>query len=95
MNSNDPKQWKSCIIAEDSEVKLLKGGTLPVGYKAEHFKHQYIDEYTGEVLPQELIHAAIVDELNYFNNRVREITTKADMANFKDHAFVRCRWTRP
>ena len=44
------------------------------GRKTENFKPRYLDEYTGEVLPADLIHAAIVDELNYFNDRVWEIT---------------------
>ena len=92
IDSNGEIPWASGIIAPDSAVKLLKGGTLPIGYRTEHFKHQYLDEYTGEVLPSELIHAAIVDELNYFNDRVWEITTKDEMHRVADYIFVRCRW---
>ena len=95
MNSNGkPGQipWANSAVAPPSTVKLLKGGTLPVGYEPEHFKAQYIDEYTGEILPTELIRAAMVEELNYFNERVWEILPKADMYQHEDFIFVRSRW---
>ena len=38
----------------------------------------YRDEYTGEVLPPELIRAAIKEELAYFNAHVWEVTLAAD-----------------
>ena len=41
----------SDIVAPDYSVKPLKGGVLPIGYISNHFKPQYLDEYTGEVLP--------------------------------------------
>ena len=71
--------WACGIIGSDSKVPLLKGGTLPVGYRSENFRHQYLDEYTGEVLPTDLIQEAIVEELNYFNERVWAIVPKSDM----------------
>ena len=92
MNAGKKTPWASDVIAEDSAVKLLRGGTLPVGCKTENFKPRYLDEYTGEVLPAALIHAAIVQELNYFNGRVWEITSKEDMMKHKDYIFVRSRW---
>ena len=93
MNSNSKNTpWASGTIAPDSAVKLLKGGVLPIGYSSENFKHQYLDEYTGEVLPGPLIQAAIVEELNYFNGRVWQITTKDEMFKVDDYVFVRCRW---
>ena len=52
----------------------------------------YRDEYTNEILPADLIRASIIEELDYFNNRVREVTDKKDMQNFKDSKRVRCRW---
>ena len=50
MNSMEKIPWASGIIADDSTVKLLRGWTLPVGYKSNNFKPHYVDEYTGETL---------------------------------------------
>ena len=60
-------QFETSTVAPDSSVKLVKGGMLPVSYTSDHFKPKYLDEYTGEILPDKLIHSAIVEELNYFN----------------------------
>ena len=84
--------YKPSKIAPDSQVKMVTGGTLPVGYHSDNFKPQYLDEYTGEVLPRDLIHEAIIDELNYFNDRVWQITTKEEMLKLKEYVFVRSRW---
>ena len=43
---------------------------MPVGYETKSFKSRYLDENTGEALLTDIIHAAIVDELNYFNDGV-------------------------
>ena len=64
-----------------------------MGYKTENFKSRYLHEYTGEVLPADLIHAASVEELNYFNDREWEITSKEeDMMKHNKYIFVRSRW---
>ena len=63
-----------------------------MSYTSDHFKPKYIDEYTGEILPEALIRSAIVEELNYFNERVWEISTKDAMHACEDHIFVRSRW---
>ena len=85
-------QFEASTVAPASAVKMVKGGMLPVSYTSDHFKPKYLDEYTGEILPDKLIHSAIVEELNYFNERVWEITTKSEMNQCADHIFVRSRW---
>ena len=62
MNSKGP--YVSSVVAPPSSVKKAGGGTLPVGYTSENFKANYLDEYTGEILPEALIRAAVVEELN-------------------------------
>ena len=77
-------------IVQKSQIRKLTGGVLPISY--DNFKPRYLDEYTGEVLPPELIKSAIVEELNYFNDRVWEIDTKDNMYKVSDNIFVRSRW---
>ena len=89
-----PGQIQYATVAPASSVKLVSGEMLMVGYTSDHFKAQYLDDYTGEVLPEALIRAAVVEELHYFNERVWEITTKDEMSKCKDHIFVRSRWVR-
>ena len=38
-----------------------------------------MDEYTGEVLEPYLIQASIMEELDYFNDRVWEVSTEDEM----------------
>ena len=78
--------------SDSSQVTMVSGGVLPIGYKDESYKSKYLDEYTGEVLPEALIRAAIREELDYFNDRVWQVCTKDEMAKYKDHIFIRSRW---
>ena len=92
MNSNGkPGQilWIDSTVAPPSSVKLLESGNLPVGDQSDHFKAQYIDENTGEILSAELMRGAVVEELNCFNERVWEILLKADMYQCEDFIVVR------
>ena len=73
-------------------VPKMKGGKLPVIFKEQNFKKRYVDEYTGEELPPPLIRAAIEDELMYFNSKVWQVCSKAEMEQVPDHILVRCRW---
>ena len=41
---------------------------LPIEYSSHNFKTVYKDEYTGEELPNDLVRAAMEEELNYFNS---------------------------
>ena len=45
-----------------------------------------------EVLDPTLVHAAIMEELNYFNERAWEAGTIDDMRQVADHVHVRSRW---
>ena len=54
--------------SDSSQVTMVSGSVLPIGYKDENYKTKYLDEYTGETLPETLIRAAIREELDYFND---------------------------
>ena len=77
---------------QPSSVKKVTGGVLPISYHQNNFKAKYVDEYTGEVLDTNLIHTALMEEINYFNDRVWEVDTKEHMATVPEHVFVRSRW---
>ena len=64
-----------------------------VGYTDDNFRPRYIDEYTGEVLTPSLIRAAIVEELNYFNdNRIWHLEDLNKVKANAKAAHVRTRW---
>ena len=75
-----------------SSVKKVTGGVLPIAYHSQNFRARYIDEYTGEVLDPLLISSAIMEELDYFNDRVWQVELREDMLKVPDHVFVRSRW---
>lgn len=52
----------------------------------------YRDEYTNEILPPHLIQAAIIEELEYLNSRVWEMSNVKAMKAFPDSKLVGCRW---
>lgn len=56
------------------------------------FVKRYTDEYTGERLPPNLIRTAIVEELDYFNSKVWEISAVDQMAKYPDAVMVKSRW---
>ena len=51
----------------------------------------YLDEYTGEILPPHLMRDAIIDELDYFNEKVWKLSSKEEMEKVPDHILVRSR----
>ena len=51
-----------------------------------------MDEYTGEILPPHLIREAIIDELDYFNDKVWKLSSKEEMEKIPDYILVRSRW---
>ena len=75
-----------------SSVPTLGGGARPVVYNAANFRERYTDEYTGEILPPNLIRTAIVEELDYFNSKVWEISSVDQMAQYPDAVKVKSRW---
>ena len=75
-----------------SRIKKCGGGHVDIEWGSRNFKEVYRDECTNEVLPKELIHAAIQEELSYFNQHVWEVTDKEGMKQLHDAKLVRCRW---
>ena len=75
-----------------SSVPRMRGCTVPIAYQENNFRERYLDEYTGELLPKHLIRAAIEDELNYFNSKVRKLSSIEEMMKVPDHALVSSRW---
>ena len=75
-----------------SSIKRVSGGQMAIQYLEENFKQRYIDEYTGEVLDPALARAAIMEELNYFNEKVWHVEDSNDMAKVQGHVCVRSRW---
>ena len=47
-----------------SSIPKVAGGTVNIHYHPHNVKTQYLDEYTREILPLELVKAAMVDELD-------------------------------
>ena len=104
---SDDQRWTIAAVTDsagripiDSEVaevptsgiKKVTGGVLPIAYRPNQFKPKYVDEYTGQVLDPHLAQAAVMEELNYFNDHVWEISTKEEMYKVDGHISVRSRW---
>ena len=70
----------------------MDGGTIPIEYIESNFKDRYLDEYTGEVLPNDRIRDAIEDELNYLNGKVWKLVTVSEMEKIPYYILVRSRW---
>ena len=51
-----------------SQIKKTGGGYMNISY--DNWKPRYVDEHTGEELNDQLVHAAMIDELDYFNQHV-------------------------
>ena len=75
-----------------SSIKRASGGVLPIGCSPSQFRPRYVDEYTGQVLDPELARSAIIEELDYFNSRVWEISTKEEMEAVPGYIYVRSKW---
>lgn len=73
-----------------STIKKASGGYLSISY--DNWKPFYSDEYTGELLPSKLIHAAMIDELDYFNKHVWQVEHIDKAMSYPDHIIVRSRW---
>ena len=57
-----------------------------------NFKNQYKDEYTGELLPEPEVHAAIIDEIAYFAEHVFEAVPVETARNDPDGKIIGTRW---
>ena len=70
----------------------MRGGSVTIIYSESNFRERYLDEYTGEILPPHLIREAIIDELDYFNDKVWTLSSKEEMEKIPDYILVRSRW---
>ena len=60
------------LDAMEDSFKMKDGNSIKLRYRSSHFKQEYKDEYTGEILPRHLVRAAMIDELKWFNDTVWE-----------------------
>ena len=63
-----PEMFATTIEVKSSSIKKWGGGYLRIKYDT--WKPRYTDEYTGEMLRDDLVQAAMIDELDYFNQHV-------------------------
>ena len=73
-----------------SKLPKSGGGYLSIDFNT--WKPKYVDEYTGEVLRDDLVQEAMIDELCYFNTHVWEAEAVDKMKQVSDHILVRSRW---
>ena len=52
----------------------------------------YLDGYTREPLPSDLVQAAIKEELEYFNSKVWELSDARKVFGNSDSKVIRTRW---
>ena len=74
-------------------MNRTKGRAIDIVYDPSKFKTCDFDEYTGEILPMELVQAAMMEELNYFSDKT--VWAAADYSEMKSNAdanAVRMRW---
>ena len=76
----------------DSSIPIVGGGARRIRYEPHQFRDSYVDEYTREPLPTHLVKTAIIEELDYFNARVWELTDKKTAMATPDSKLVRTRW---
>ena len=79
-------------VPTSSTCHKVGGGHIEIEYDEKNFRKQYRDEYTNEVLPDDLVRAAIREELNYFNKVVWHISSEQEALKVADSKVVRCRW---
>ena len=72
-----------------STIKKASGGYLNISY--DNWKPFYSDESTGELLPNKLVHAAMIDELDYLNEHVWQVEHIKKAMSYVDHMIVRSR----
>ena len=74
-------------------MNRTKGRAIDIVYDSSNFKTCYFDEYTGEILPLELVQAAMMEEINDFSEKT--MWAAAEYSETKantDATFVRMRW---
>ena len=74
-------------------MQTTGGGQQEVVFTKDNFKAQYYDEYTGEPLPNDLVRAAMIEEMSYFSEKTVWTAAKwSDMKGSEDSSLVRMRW---
>ena len=92
-SSRTQSQPNESISIGKTKMKKIGGGEVEVDFNTMNFKTQYFDEYTGEPLPNDLVRAAMIEEMSYFSEKsVWTAADWADMKSSKDATFVRMRW---
>ena len=75
-----------------TKIKKVGGGELQVEFNTANSKTQYYDECTDEAPPNELVRAAMTEEMSYFSeNTAWTAAEYADMTATKKPPFVRMR----
>ena len=83
----------AAVPIQKSEITRVNGGKVKIEYQDWNFKPRYIDEYTGEVLDPKLIREALVEELNFYNEkRIWELADLRQAKAVADVVHVRTRW---
>ena len=76
-----------------TKMNQTKVRAIDIAYDSSKFKTCYFDEYTGEILPLELVQAAMMEELNYFSEKTVLATAEYSEMNANTNTtFVRMRW---
>ena len=78
-------------LATDT-MPSVDGNPVPIFFEPVHFRETYLDEYTREPLPRDLVRQAIIEELKYFNSRVRELDDAQRVMANQDSKVIRTRW---
>ena len=76
----------------DSSVPRMRGGIMPMTHQENNLRGQSLDGYTGELLPEHLIRAAIEDELNYVSSKAWKLSSINEMMKAPDHVLISSRW---
>lgn len=58
----DPVVKDTGIIGK-TKVKKLGGGSIDIDFDLVMFKAQYFDEYPGDILPNDLVREAMIEEM--------------------------------
>ena len=85
-----PERIATTTVTTSSSIKKWGGGYLSIKY--DYWKPRYTDDYTGEILRDDLFQAAMIDELDDFNQHVWAIDTLDHMKTVPDYILVRSRW---
>ena len=65
---------------------------MNIGYDPVQLKWTYYGEYTGEALTTHPVRPAIIEELRYFNSRVRELDDAPKAMHDQSTKCIRTRW---